>query len=77
MTKKEEIFHRIDVLLTKQDQPKRLIQESASDLSQLVTYGAIDTAMKIRAKQFERLSELDKELKPIVHNVRELIEQTQ
>lgn len=73
MTRKEEVFHRIDALKTKQDQLKKQLQESASDLPQLVTYGAIDTAMKIRAKQFDRLSELDKELKAIVHDVRELI----
>lgn len=72
---REEIFNRIELLKAKQTQLEKEFMEPALDLSQPITYGDIDMAMKIRAKQFDRLAVIGKELKEIVNDAQLLIAQ--
>lgn len=54
----------MEQLSIKQDRLKKEMAESRHP--ELITYGAVDMAMKIQSKFFDRIMELDKELNGLV-----------
>lgn len=72
MTKKEELFVRIEQL--SEEQTKLMEELRESRLPELITFGAIDAAMKIRSMQFDKLMKQGRELLSLIKEVRLLLE---